>query len=236
MLFKDGKIYGVGHHERGGDDVREDEATMVFGNAAPQLVAAMLPQDWRAAFLLPYAKRPPSISLWTMSFGVNRLPREFGVRNDPTFVIPDWMHSLSQMREASALMAAAPSARGGRIPYYVLVDYSRIDSGLNESGPFVVSLCSGDRLDNWASLDAETVKGAQGRVDGLRHCRSLLAVSGLADAIVHREMATARDHAALPQHTGRCCLRLCAGRHARRYAQAGTAHRNQRPLAGVGLY
>lgn len=192
LLFKDGKIYGVGHHERGGDDVREDEATMVFGNAAPQLVAAMLPQDWRAAFLLPYAKRPPSISLWTMSFGVNRLPREFGVRNYSTFVIPDWMHSLSQMREASALMAAAPSARGGRIPYYVLVDYSRIDSGLNESGPFVVSLCSGDRLDNWASLDAETVKA---RKEEWMDCVIVdldRRFPGLADAIVHREMATAQ--------------------------------------------
>jgi all-trans-retinol 13,14-reductase len=192
LLFKDGKIYGVCHYARGGGDGRVDEAAMVFGNAAPQVLAAMLPPDRRAAFLLPYAKRALSISLWTMSFGVSRLPREFGVPNYSTFIIPDWMHSLAQMREAAALMAAAPSARGGRVPYYVLVDYSRIDSGLNESGPFVVSLCSGDRLDNWASLDAGTVKT---RKEEWMDC--IIAdldrrFPGLAGAIVHREMATAQ--------------------------------------------
>ena len=80
--------------------------------------------------------------------------------NSSTFVVPDWMHSLSQMREASALMAEAP---GARVPYYVLVDFSRIDSGLNETGPSVLSLCSGDRLENWASLSAETVKIRKGQ-------------------------------------------------------------------------
>jgi len=114
------------------------------------------------------------------------------VRSYSTFVIPDWMRSLSQMHEASALMASAASLRGGRVPYYVLVDYSHINSGLNERGPFVVSLCSGDRLENWVSLDAEIVKA---RKEEWMDC--VIAdldrrFPGMAGAIVHREMATAQ--------------------------------------------
>ncbi len=189
LLFEAGRIVGVGHHARGGGDERCDQARTIFGNAAPQVLAAMLPQDRRAGFLAPYARRQPSSSLWTVSFAVGRPPRQFGLGNYSNFIVPDWMRSLSQMREASALMAKAPD---GRVPYYVAVDFSRIDSGLNETGPSVLSLCSGDRLDNWSSLDAATVKA---RKEQWMDC--LIAdldqrFPGLAAAITHREMATAQ--------------------------------------------
>ena len=190
LLFEGGKIAGVGHHARGGGgDARQDAAPTVFGNAAPQVLAAMLPQDRRAAFLSPYAKRPLSRSLWTMSFGVSRPPREFGVKSYSTFVVPDWMSSLSQMREASALMGEAP---GARMPYYVLVDFSRIDSGLNETGSSVLSLCSGDRLENWASLPAAMVKARKEQWMDCVVADLDRRFPGLAGAITHREMATAQ--------------------------------------------
>ncbi len=192
LLLAGGRIAGVGHHARGGGDARQDEAATVFGNAAPHVLADMLAQDRRAAFLSPYAKHSSSISLWTMSFGVNRLPRDFGVSSYSTFIVPDWMVRLSQMREASALMAEPPSARGGRVPYYVLVDFSGIDSGLNETGPFVLSLCSGDRLDNWASLDAATVKARKSEWMDCVVADLDRRFPGLAGAITHREMATAQ--------------------------------------------
>ena len=188
VLFADGRIAGVSHHGDGGD-AREEQAAIIFGNAAPHVLAAMLPEDQRAAFLSPYAKYRPSISLWTMSFGVSRPPREFGIRSYSTFIVPDWMGRLSQMREASALMAQAPTTR---VPYYVLVDYNRIDSGLNETGPFALSLCSGDRLENWASLPADKIKT---RKEQWMNC--VIAdldwrFPGIAGAITHREMATAQ--------------------------------------------
>jgi phytoene dehydrogenase-like protein len=189
LLFADGRIVGVGHHARGGGDAREDEAAMIFGNAAPHVLAGMLPNDRRDAFLSPYAKLPVSSSLWTMSFGVKRPPREFGVRSYSTFVVPDWMHSLSQMPEASALMAEAP---GARVPYYVAVDFNRIESGLNETGPSVLSLCSSDRLDNWASLSAEAVKARKERWMDCVIADLDRRFPGLATAITHREMATAQ--------------------------------------------
>jgi phytoene dehydrogenase-like protein len=189
IVFADGRIVGVSHHARGGGDQRDDGAALIFGNAAPQLLAAMLPQDRRAVFLLPYAARPSSISLWTMSFGVKRRPREFGLQSYSTFIVPDWMHRLSQMREASALMAEAPS---GRVPYYVAVDFNRIDSGLNQTGPFVLSLCSGDRLDNWATLSPEAVKTRKAQWMDCVIADLDQRFPGLASAITHREMATAQ--------------------------------------------
>jgi len=189
LLFANGRIIGVGHHARDGSDAREEETPMIFGNAAPQLLAGMLPADRRAAFLSHHRQRKPSISLWTMSFGVNRPPREFGVRNYSTFVIPDWMHSLSQIHEASALMAEAPA---GRAPYYVLVDYDLIDSGLNKTGSSVLSLCGGDRLDNWTSLSAETVKARKEQWMDCIVADLDRRFPGLAHAITHREMATAQ--------------------------------------------
>ena len=42
-------ISGVGHHAQGGGDDRVDEAPIVFGNAAPQSLASMLPESERPA-------------------------------------------------------------------------------------------------------------------------------------------------------------------------------------------
>ena len=185
----DGRIAGISHHARGGGDRHEDEAPIIFGNAAPHVLAAMLPAERRAAFLAPYTKRSLSSSLWTMSFGVNRSPREFGVHSYSTFIVPDWMTSLSQLREASGLMAEAP---GARVPYYVLVDYKQIDSGLNETGPSVLSLCSGDRFENWAPLSAETAKARKEQWMDCVIADLDRRFRGLAGAITHREMATAQ--------------------------------------------
>lgn len=188
ILVERGRIAGVGHHSRDGGDRHLDEAPLIFGNAAPQVLAAMLPEDSRAAFLSPYTKRRPSISLWTVSLGLSRPAREFGVRSYSTFMVPHWMRTLSQMREAAAVIGEQP---GKRMPHYVLVDYGQIDSGLNEAGPYLATLCGVDRLENWASLGVEAKKTRKERwiecliadIDG--------HIPGLAGAVEHREMATA---------------------------------------------
>jgi phytoene dehydrogenase-like protein len=188
ILVEQGKIKGIGHHARGGGDRRLDVAPLVFGNAAPQVLAPMLPEDRRAAFLSPYAKRPLSISLWTVSLGLSRPAREFGVKSYSTFMVPYGMRTLSQMRDSAAVMAEQP---GKRMPHYVLVDYSQIGSGLNETGRHLVTLCGVDRLENWSSLDIEAKK-----IHKKKWIDCLIAdidgqFPGLADAVEHREMATA---------------------------------------------
>ncbi len=189
FLIEGGRIAGVGHHARGGGDERQDKAPTIFGNAAPQVLAGMLPAERRAPFLSLYDKRRPSISLWTISLGVSRPVREFGVGAYSTFIVPDWMRNLSQMREASAVMGEPPRTR---LPAYVLVDYAQIRSGLNERGPHLATLCGGDRVENWSGLGVEAAKARKEQwLDRLvadldRH------FPGLAGAITHREMATAQ--------------------------------------------
>jgi len=189
LFVENGRIAGVGHHRtEGGGDRQVDRAPLVIGNAAPHVLADMLPAETGAAFLAPYAKRRPSISLWTASLGLSRPAHEFGVPSYSNFVLPDWMSSLSQMREGSAVMSGEP---GRRLPPYAFVDYGQVDSGLNSTGPYLVSFCGSDRLENWKALPGEEKKVRKEKwLDALiadidRH------FPGIAGAVLHREMATA---------------------------------------------
>jgi phytoene dehydrogenase-like protein len=63
LLLERDRIVGVSHHGRDSSDLRTELAPVVFGNAAPQRLAEMLPEDKREAFLAPFANRQLSISL-----------------------------------------------------------------------------------------------------------------------------------------------------------------------------
>jgi hypothetical protein len=98
------------------------------------------------------------------------------------------MKALADYREAAAIIGDESS---DRLPPYVFVDYARIDSGLNETAPFLGSLCGVDRLENWSGLGPD---GKRARKE--RWMDRLIAdldreVPGFAGAVVHREMATA---------------------------------------------
>ena len=91
-------------HRTPAGEEEEAQAPCVFGNAAPAALAELLPADQRSAFLAPYAGRTPSISLWTISIGLRRPAREFGVLRYSTFVFPAWMKALAELREVSAII------------------------------------------------------------------------------------------------------------------------------------
>jgi len=188
LVIEGGHVAGVGHHARDGSSQFVDHAPLVFGNAAPQVLAAMLPEERRAEFLAPYAHYRASMSLWTVSLGLSRAAREFGVRTYSTFIMPDWLRAFAQMREAADVMAAPP---GQRMPPYVLVDFHQIDSGLNEAGPYLMSLCGADRIEGWSRREAkERNARKRGWIDALISDIDRY-FPGLAGAVVHREMVTA---------------------------------------------
>lgn len=160
----------------------------VLGNAAPERLEAMLPAEAAARFGEPHRGLVPSISLFTVSLGVDRPAREFGVGAYSTFLLPDWMTRLEQMPQAAALPGADP---GQRLPMVALVDYSRIASGLNADGLHLLSLTGVDRLANWQGLDAGAAQARKQRwIDALvadldRH------YPGIAGSVRQSEMATA---------------------------------------------
>jgi len=188
LLVNIAGVSGVRHRTRDADDIAFDYAPVVFGNAAPHRLAEMLPKGTRENFFAPYAHRPLSISLWTVSIGLNRPPNAFGARHYSTFILPAWMKALSGLRETAAIMAEPD---GARLPAYVFVDYHQIDSGLNQTGPYLGSLCGIDRLENWAGLDAKQRSERKERwMDRLIGDLDR-EFPGIAGAVVHREMATA---------------------------------------------
>lgn len=186
--IENGRVAGVYHVDREGKDPQTDAAPLVFGNAAPSVLAAMLPENLQSAFLQPYWKRRLSVSLWTISLGLKRPARDLGVDHYSTFVLPGWITSLAEMREASSVMAGDP---GERIPPYVFVDQSYLYTGLNKDGPHLASFCGVDRLENWSHLETPERKR---RMEQWIDC--LVAdidrqFPGIAAAVVHREMAAA---------------------------------------------
>jgi len=110
LLLDGERVAGVVHRNRAGGDAHVVYAPVVLGNAAPSVLAEMLPQTQREAFKAKYARKPLSISLWVVSVGLARPAASFGVAHYTTALLPDWMTALADFRLAAGLMArhAAP--------------------------------------------------------------------------------------------------------------------------------
>jgi phytoene dehydrogenase-like protein len=194
LLLDGERVAGVVHRNRAGGDAHVAYAPVVLGNAAPSVLAAMLPQTQREVFQAKYARKPLSISLWVITIGLSQPAASFGVGHYTTALLPQWMTALADFRHAAGLMA---DPAGERLPPFGLADFAAIDSSLADGPPYGCSLSGTDRLDNWQGLDAATTEARQeawmnrliGRVDE--------EFPGFAAAVLHREMATA----ATMQHT-----------------------------------
>ena len=188
MLDAHGRAVGVAHTAADGSDRVEDHAPVLFGNAAPNVLAAALPAEARSAFSAHYQDRHPSISVFSISLGLSRRPREFGFTNYSTILIPEWMNSLSDYARFADILADAP---GERMPGLIIVDYSAVDSGLNPNGPCLVSVAGIDRVANWDGLDGAAYRAKRdGWLDAIVMTIDR-SFPGFAGAVVHREMATA---------------------------------------------
>jgi phytoene dehydrogenase-like protein len=152
LLDEHGRPEGVVHQGKDGGDPIEARAPVIVSNAAPQHVKGML-QEGAAAerFFSPYRARAQSISLFSATFGLSVPPAQVGLTSYSTFLLPEWMRSLSDYRRAAAILAEAP---GEAMPPIAVVDYSAIDGGLG-GPPYPVSVVGVDRLANWEGLDAE---------------------------------------------------------------------------------
>jgi phytoene dehydrogenase-like protein len=144
-----GRPSGIWHERAGGGDRVEARAPVVVGNAAPAVLANMLPPSARERFWAAYAGRRLSISLFSATFGLSVLPCEIGFKSYSTFLLPNRMTRLADLRRGGELMAAMP---GDAVPPMVVVDYSAIESGLG-GPPYPVSVVGVDATSNWSGLD-----------------------------------------------------------------------------------
>jgi len=188
ILLEGDRVRGVRHHARSGGDPQEDLAPVIFGNAAPSTLAAILPGRVRPRFNGLYRGQRPSISLWTIALGLSRPSREFGVRRYSTTILPDWVKQLADFKDAGTLFGEDP---GTRMVPYGFVAYDQIDSGLNQNGPYLLSMVGVDRLENWADVDADTRRARKQRWMDRIIADLDRRFPGIAGAVVQREMSTA---------------------------------------------
>lgn len=188
VLDAQGKACGVEHEHRDGGDTQTAHAPVLLANAAPHVLAEALPADVRQRFMHSYAGRPLSLSLFSISLGLAQQPGAFGVSSYSTMLIPDWLTSLSDYPRNANLLQGHP---GDRCPMLAVVDFSRIDSGLNLEPPYLMSIVGFDRFENWQSLSEEEYQHKRDRwLDAIIHWLDE-EYPGLAAAITQKTMSTA---------------------------------------------
>jgi phytoene dehydrogenase-like protein len=154
-----GRVTAVTHTARDGSDAKVVEGLRIISNAAPATLAPLMPAAAAQKLTEGYARRAPSISLFALTLGLSKPPREFGIATYSTQLLPREMTRLADFRQGSTLMADEP---GERMPPMSIVDYAAIDSGV-PAPPYVLSIFGPDRLTNWDSSDMDAYREKRGR-------------------------------------------------------------------------
>jgi phytoene dehydrogenase-like protein len=149
----------VNHTAKDGSDPQAAEGARIISNAAPSALAALMPQAAAKKLTEDYAQRASSISLFALTLGLAKPPREFGISAYSTQLLPPEMTHLADYAKGAVLMADEP---GQQMPPMSIVDYAAIDSGV-PAPPFVLSVLGPDRLSNWDSSDMDAYREKRGR-------------------------------------------------------------------------
>jgi phytoene dehydrogenase-like protein len=175
-----GDIKTVTHTAKDGSDPKTVECLRIVGNAAPAALEPLMAADAAEKLSQSYALQTPSASLFALTLGLSKPPREFGVATYSTQLLPPWMKQFSDYGQGAALMAEEP---GERMPPMSVVDYAAIDSGV-PAPPYVLSVLGPDLLSNWDSSDLDAYREKRGRwqVAIVRYLSS--HYPGLGDAVV----------------------------------------------------
>lgn len=158
-LDSNGRVSSVTHSARDGSDPKTVEGLRVIGNAAPETLAALMPAPAAETLKASYARQAPSASLFALTLGLAKPPREFGIACYSTQILPPDMSRLSDYAKGATRMADEP---GGLMPPMSVVDYAAIDSGV-PTPPFVLSVLGPDHLSNWDSSDMDAYRAKRGR-------------------------------------------------------------------------
>ena len=154
-----GRVSAVSHTARDGSDPQTVSCRRVISNAAPEALAALMPDSVAAKLRDSYAGQAPSASLFALTLGLSRPPRQFGIKTYSTQLLPPDMMRLSDYAKGASLMAQEP---GERMPPMSIVDYAAIDSGV-PAPPYVLSVLGPDHLSNWDNSNMDAYRAKRGR-------------------------------------------------------------------------
>jgi phytoene dehydrogenase-like protein len=152
-------VNSITHTAKDGSDPKVVEGVRIVGNAGPAALEALMPADAARKLAGGFARQAPSTSLFALTLGLARPPREFGVGVYSTQLLPPWMTRLADYAQGATLMVEEP---GERMPPMSIVDYAAIDSGV-PAPPYVLSILGPDRLSNWDSSDMDAYREKRGR-------------------------------------------------------------------------
>lgn len=158
-LDADGRGGTVTHTAKDGGDPKTVEGTRIISNAAPEALAALMPAPAAAKLNASYAHEAPSASLFALTLGLAKPPREFGIKVYSTQLLPPDMKRLADYAQGARLMANEP---GERMPPMSVVDYAAVDSGV-PAPPYVLSILGPDHLSNWNPSDMDAYREKRGR-------------------------------------------------------------------------
>jgi phytoene dehydrogenase-like protein len=147
------------HSAKDGSDIQSVESAVIVSNAAPEILASLLPADAARTLTDSYAGLRPSVSLFALTLGLSKPPREFGVTGYSTQLLPPWMTRLDDYAQGALLMAGEPA---DRMPPFAIVDYAAIDSGV-PAPPYGLSIFGPDRLSNWDGADLDAYRDKRAR-------------------------------------------------------------------------
>lgn len=176
----DGNATTITHTAKDGSDPQTAEGVRIIGNAAPAALAPLMEAGVAEKLRNGYARQKPAASLFALTLGLSKPPREFGVAAYSTQVLPPWMKKFSDYGQGAALMSEEP---GDRMPPMSVVDYAAVDSGV-PTPPYVLSVLGPDLLSNWDSSDMDAYREKRGRwqVAIVSYLSSIYP--GLGDAVV----------------------------------------------------
>jgi len=186
-LDRQGHASAVTHTARDGSDPQVVEGLRIVSNTAPAVLAPLMPQAAAEKLTESYVGRTASVSLFALTLGLSKPPREFGISAYSTQLLPREMKRLSDYAQGAALMAEEPDER---MPPMSIVDYAAIDSGV-PAPPYVLSILGPDRLSNWDSSDMDAYREKRGRwQEAIVHYLASF-YPGLADGVVASSFNTA---------------------------------------------
>jgi hypothetical protein len=223
----------VTHTARDGSDPGQVEGLRIVSNAAPSALASLLPAAVAQKLTKDYAQRTPSISLFALTLGLSKPPREFGISAYSTQLLPREMKRLSDYAQGATLMAGDP---GERMPPMSVVDLRR-----DRFGGARAALCA---LDHWARPFVELGQFGHGRLSrearamaGCDRWLSLFILSGprgRCGRVVVQHRAVGAAISRCPRRRG-LWVRPDPAALTLAHACPFAAHSGARPLSGVGL-
>lgn len=198
LLDDAGQVCGVTHEKNLTIGKRRDPkdklprnsyAPLMFGNAAPSVLQSMLPTAKRAAFIAPHQGKTLSPALWVLFVGMDCDPKEFGVTEYATFVVPEHCKKFNDYANFKVAFAQDPS---DEMPGYVFTDYSKLDTGLNLKSRHFAVLCGIDDIENWQHLSEEQYYQRKEKWEAALLSDLDKQFPGIGQHIVFQEMGTAR--------------------------------------------